>query len=359
MKIINYGQSFEIYPDELKTYDKLPAGTYTIRFNPMSGFSLQKADDFEQLEPKIYGDHEAKITKVLKAFDTMERSLGVIMSGDKGIGKSLFTQLISERVVKEKDMPVILVTRAFQGVADYIESIDQEVLVLFDEFEKVFDPRKDNIEPQENLLGLFDGSSQKKRIYMITVNDLNKVNEFMINRPGRFHYHFRFAYPSSEEITTYLQDKISPEYYGEIGDVVNFSRRIKLNYDCLRAIAFELTLGVPFKEAITDLNILNLSRQAYNIKMHFQNGEVVDCGTEHMDLFSQSESFYTYINDDMLTFSFDTKDLIVAGNDIIIPEGKGELDLDDDNKQYTSDKYVFKQVVISPRQQQRYTFGDF
>ena len=64
MRVIGYGSNFEIYGNDLQTYDKLPAGTYAVKFNPMSGFSLKKVDDFKQLEEKVYGNHAEKIDKV-------------------------------------------------------------------------------------------------------------------------------------------------------------------------------------------------------------------------------------------------------------------------------------------------------
>ena len=129
MRVIGYGSNFEIYGNDLQTYDKLPAGTYAVKFNPMSGFSLKKVDDFKQLEEKVYGNHAEKIEKVIEAFNRMNRSLGVIMSGDKGIGKSMFTQILAEKAVTI-DMPVIIVDKAYKGIASFLESIDQEVLVL-------------------------------------------------------------------------------------------------------------------------------------------------------------------------------------------------------------------------------------
>ena len=48
MKVINYGSKYEIYPDDLKTHDKLPTGTYEILFNQMSGLSLSKVSNFKQ-----------------------------------------------------------------------------------------------------------------------------------------------------------------------------------------------------------------------------------------------------------------------------------------------------------------------
>lgn len=347
MKIISHGSNYEIYPNELKTYDKLPAATYVVRFNPMSGFSLERVEDFENMEDKIYGAHVQKISKVRKAFEAMDRSLGVILSGDKGIGKSLFTQLFSEEMIKELDMPVILINRAFPGIADYIESIDQESLILFDEFEKVFDARKEGTESQDNLLGLFDGSSQRKRIYMITINDMHRVNEFMINRPGRFHYHFRFDYPESAEVITYLKDKVPAEFHDQIESVVKFSRRIKLNYDCLRAIAFELSMGTSFGDAILDLNILNLEEQRFNVEIQFEKEQPILLTDYGLDLFKEREYFSFYGRGEELAVYFNPKDLVAQLDKLILPVDKAqEILYDDDNEVYKENESIITSITI-------------
>ena len=56
---------------------------------------------------------------------------------------------------------------------------------------------------------------------------------------------------------------------------MSFSRKIDLNYDCLRAIAFELNTGISFKEAILDLNIVrdNIKRE-YCKKNHVKLIEI-------------------------------------------------------------------------------------
>lgn len=33
MKVIGHRSNYEIYEDDLKTFDKLPTGTYKVRFN--------------------------------------------------------------------------------------------------------------------------------------------------------------------------------------------------------------------------------------------------------------------------------------------------------------------------------------
>ncbi|ANY29290.1 putative AAA superfamily ATPase [Bacillus phage PK16] len=309
MKIVNFGSTFKIYGDDLKTCDQLPAATYKVDFHPMQGFSLEKIDNFESKEQKIYGSHAEKIEKVLRSYDKFERSLGLILSGNKGMGKSMFVQLIAEAVVA-RGIPVIMVTKAYPGIADFIEEINQEVLVVFDEFEKMFNPRNDKAESQDNLLGLFDGTSQKKRMYAITVNDLYKVNEFMLSRPGRFHYHIRFDYPTASEIEIYLRDKIDPKYYGQIKHVVSFANRVKLNYDSLRAIAFELNEGYTFRSAIGDLNILATDSQRYDVKVTLNTGKVFDLKRKEINLFSEEVRLDGYMGGgDYFSLSFNPENI--------------------------------------------------
>lgn len=352
MKVINYGNTFEIYENELQTYDKLPAQTYLVKFNPMAGFSLRRVTDFEQREDKLYGTHTQKITKVMDAFNKVERSLGVILSGDKGIGKSLFTQLLAEDAIK-RGIPVILVTDNYPNIAEFIEKITQECVVLFDEFEKVF-PQNGEGSTQDSLLGLFDGTSQEKRLYAITVNDLHKVSPFMLNRPGRFHYHIRFSYPSPVEIREYLEDKVSPKYKSEIKAVELFSRKVKLNYDCLRAIAFELDNGVAFVDAIQDLNILNTEAQRYDLAVTLvdEDGNEFDefIKDYRVDLFSNRERIEVYGADSYAIFIDGTaaedleQGLYISGADC-------EWDwIDGDNVKVT-DKCTIKSVILIQKKQ--------
>ena len=201
MKAISIGSRYEIHNDSLKAYDALPAKTYTVRFAQMSGFYLEERTDLAVKE-KVYGVHTEKANKVLKSFALFKRSMGVILSGDKGIGKSLFARCLCEQAVAAGH-PVIIIDQFVPGIASYIESIDQEAVFLFDEFDKTFgDIRTGDNEanPQSKLLSLFDGTAQGKKLFIITCNSLYRLNDYLINRPGRFHYHFRFDYPTPEEI---------------------------------------------------------------------------------------------------------------------------------------------------------------
>lgn len=329
MKAISSGNTYEIFDDSLQTFDKLPTQTYIVRFNKNRGFFLEKYIDIKITEDKIYGVHLDKVHKVLHSFENVNRNLGVILSGDKGIGKSLFAKLLAIEAMR-KNIPTIVVDTFVPGIASYLESIEQEVMVLFDEFDKTFGEVKQNdgeASPQAHLLSLFDGVSGGKKLFVITCNELKKLNDYLINRPGRFHYHFRFEYPSAQEVCEYLEDKIPEEQYGEIDSVIAFSKKINLNYDCLRAIAFELSMGSKFKDAIKDLNIINMDSERYNVTLYFSNGMTAMAKGVYLDLFNEDDEETLYLCDKSgknfvdVTFNtsncqFDTKKLM----NIIYPD---------------------------------------
>jgi hypothetical protein len=257
----------------------------------MQGFYLSEYPPIEIKEEKIYGVHNVKVAKVLNSFRLFNRNLGVILSGSKGIGKSLFATLLSVEANKA-GYPLIIVDRYYNGIANYLNSIQQECVILFDEFDKTFGGIKagdGEQDAQASMLSLFDGLSSGKKMFIITCNEVRSLNDYLVNRTGRFHYHFRFEYPTVGEIEEYLKDKLDPKYYDEIKNVVGFSRKVDLNFDSLRAIAFELNLGETFKDVIKDLNIINMNEDRYILTVHFDNGKQLSSDKCNMNLFGESD----------------------------------------------------------------------
>ena len=336
MKAIQTGTIYRIYDDSMQTHNQLPAQAYLACFDPQSGPFLKKYSDLKVSE-KVYGVHLEKVDKVLNSFKIFNRNLGVILSGDKGIGKSLFSKLLSIKAI-ESGYPLIIVNSYFPGIGEYLAEIDQEIVVLFDEFDKTFElsergGRDNNAEkgsPQTEMLTLFDGIAQGKKLFIVTCNDINSLSKFIVNRPGRFHYHFRFEYPTAAEIEEYLMDSLNTDKAKEqIKNVIAFSQKTKLNYDCLRSIAFELNLGLTFKEVIQDLNILNLDCERYTLVMYMDNGLRLITKNKAIDLFTDQkicvefydnelyeEVFEAYFNP--IHIEWDTTGNIIRGDHIDI-----------------------------------------
>ena len=326
MKVIGNGTMYRIFGDDMETYESIPKGTYRVNFNPMAGYSLERLTDLKAKEENVYGTHHDKLKKVINTYKRMQdeggRSLGVLMSGDKGIGKTMFTQMLSEEVDK-MGIPVIIVDRMSDDLPSFLMSIEQRVMILFDEFEKLFDN-----ESQERMLSMFDGLHSSPHLYVITVNEMKRVNDYLLNRPGRIHYHIRFQYPTYDEVFQYIQDKLEgtdiPEEQvkGLAREVGLLSYRVNLNYDMLRAIAFELQGTTDLREAIEDLNIEGVGSSKVNVNITFDSLNIPTVFAEEFIDFSRSVS-----NVDVLAYNHyvNNIDLDVPMSDLKINEDTGKL----------------------------------
>ena len=270
MNIVNNGSRYQIYGEDLRTMKTLPAAAYNLCFAKFTGFYLESRPIPETKEEKIYGKSEAKTDKVLAGFRDTNRNFGVMLSGPRGVGKSLFAKLLIEKGVGE-GYPVIVVSTYYPGIADFISSIEQEAIVLFDEYEKTF-AAHDGFDPQTEMLPLFDGTDSGKKLFVITCNDTRELNKCLMDRPGRFYYHIIMTPPSTEEIKEYMNDKLQNANPAVIERVVGYAMQTSLTYDCLRAIAAELNRGYSIDETMEDLNISRETSGSYKIHVALWDG---------------------------------------------------------------------------------------
>lgn len=325
MNVVHSGNTFQIYGDALKTYDTLPLGAYDVNFHKMMGFFLTSRNDLVVNEEKIYGSTPVKVDKVLNSFTKVDRNFGVILSGRKGIGKSLFARQLATKA-KDYNLPLIVVSNYVPGIADFLSSIEQEVIVLFDEFEKTFGDMEE-CHPQEEMLPLFDGIDSGKKLFIITCNELNKLNSYLLNRPGRFHYHFILGNPNPEEIQEYMEDKLDPQYHHLIKKVIGFSISVDMTYDVLRAIAFELNNGYSFEETIMDLNIGKESTPKYTIDIQMSDGCMITIHSESINTYSNERKYvwgyFPIKSRESVRFDF-------IPSDIVMDIDRAEMTLDPD-----------------------------
>lgn len=297
---------YRIFDDGIFVSHELAADFYEVVYTQETGFYLQRIR-CSQENGRVYGRMDERIEKVMRSYGASARNLGVILSGAKGIGKSLFAKRISQRAVAD-GLPVVMVNEYYSGLPQFLSSIDQKCMVLFDEFDKNFyDASTETNNPtavQDSFLTLFDGVYSSNKLFVITANNLEKISEFLVNRPGRFRYHLRFSYPNEQEIREFFRDQLTcASAQKEVDSVVKFSTIVPLSYDCLTAIAAELNMGEKFDECLDVMNIINVTGEHYYRGiLRFENGEEVRVGWLGSRNFFDKAADATFISAEVSVF---------------------------------------------------------
>lgn len=170
--------------------DKLPKGVYNFTVKEkqnglLLGFS--QVEDFK-IPENIVGQ-DKHLTRVINTYNRLGKQMGVLLSGIGGAGKTVLAKRIAMECVNKGNMSVVVVNSETVGHLPMMMSmLKDDVVILLDEFEKMFD----KVEKQNYLLTLLDGVANHKHLFLFTCNDANKINPYMLHRPSRIRYHFRF-----------------------------------------------------------------------------------------------------------------------------------------------------------------------
>jgi len=264
------GNKFHVTPKvNLDLHDKLPPGTYTVNYDSCrSEYFLEIIDDFA-LNGKIYGDVAKTSDRILRTFMERQRSTGVLLVGEKGSGKTLLAQYMSIAAAKENGIPTIVVNQPWHGDEFnlFIQSISQPTIIFFDEFEKVY--RNDHENQQEKMLTLFDGVYSSQKLFLLTCNDKSRLNDHLLNRPGRIYYMLEYGGLEPDFITEYCEDNLLQKEH--ISSVCAISALFSsFNFDMLKAMVEDMNrYGESPSEVLKYLNVRpDVSRpENYSVKL--------------------------------------------------------------------------------------------
>jgi len=233
--------------------ETIPAGTYTVEFNPQNGqYYLLKSTPFTR-PAKVYGEMASRNNKVINTYLAREgKNTGVLLSGTKGAGKTQLAKDVS-LALGEMGIPTIIIQNCYTdgSFINFIKAIEDKALILFDEFEKVYAER----EHQEAILTLLDGTGSYNKLYILTSNNRN-VSEFLRNRPSRIFYHFEYKKLAKQVMVELLNDKLVNKAYipqfetlWEVAETISF--------DMIQCLIEELNRypTQTFTETFRELNV--------------------------------------------------------------------------------------------------------
>ncbi len=245
--------------EALDLHDTLPTGNYILKVS-REGYYLEEASKFT-FTGKQYGNMEARYKRIYNTFQSRSQSTGVMLTGLKGSGKSMLAKLTCDYCAKH-DVPTIIINTPLVGddFNTFISEIEQPVVILFDEFEKVYDDGD-----QQKLLTLLDGVFPSKKLFLFTCNDKWRVSAHLRNRPGRIYYMLDFKGLDLDFVREYCEDNLDNKAH--INRIVDVSALFsEFNFDMLKALVAEMNL---YKESPEEaLSMLN-------VKPEFEDGNQV------------------------------------------------------------------------------------
>lgn len=193
------------------------------------------------------------IDKVLKAYNASDKTTGVLLAGVKGTGKTV----MAKKLAVDSNLPILTIDNSIHPrfLKQLFAKIENTPMcVIFDEFDKLGE-RYDS----DYILQVFDGvSSSGKHLLVLTCNETEDVNQYMLDRCSRVRYYREFDEMSSSMIKEILEDRLDDK--SNIDELVDFVLENfgLVSFDNVASFADEINL-FPDETAEDLFNDMNIS----------------------------------------------------------------------------------------------------
>lgn len=266
MNILKDKDKYYFY-NSLTIEKSLEPKEYLFNFDEFGNCWLEDIESFK-LPSKVYDVNADLRDSIRKSFNANDKNLGVLLTGNKGQGKSLTAKLIC----KEMGVPVIVVNKQIPQAVNFVKffnNIKQNYVLFVDEFEKLFkekgggEDKETSYHRQEVFLSFMDGvlTNEHKVLFLLTTNE--GVNEYFINRPSRIKFLVEYTELPEALFDLITTDKLkNKEYRADLEENVSL---INLNIDLLISIIYDINLfNKPFSSF----------KEIYNYKFELYKYEV-------------------------------------------------------------------------------------
>lgn len=292
---IPQGNSFDVTANaNITVLDELPIGTYAVKLDMKRGYYLDRIASFTSPKGKVYGHTPRHAERIWSTFEQRPHQTGVLLSGEAGSGKTMLAKELSLMGLA-KGVSTLVINQALYGedFNTFIASIDQPLVVIFDEFEKVYD-RDD----QEKMLTLLDGLYASKRLFILTCNDKYRINTHMLNRPGRLFYHLEYTGLDQTFIEEYCNDNLEDTTHTPV--IMSIAAVFpKFNFDMLKAIVEEVNrYGDTPHQALEMLNAKPNTEhaQTFQVRVTDKDGKTLDTDKTWTGAPLDSQGIELYLN---------------------------------------------------------------
>lgn len=245
---------------------ELEAGRcYYLKYDKYEDKSFLLRDGELTLPKKIYGGTGLE-ERILKSFNSSNKSVGVLLEGLKGSGKTLFSKVLA----KKSGLPIIIVDEEYpvQRAVEFFAKIKQPICLLFDELEKnTYFWRTDK------LLKLLDGVQPgPKKLTIMTCNNIDNLDDNLKDRCSRIRYYIHYDGLSLSSIQEIVNDVIENES-NKIGLADKIFNSVKTkSYDNIISICKEINI---FPDMLFEdiMSIMNIDGNYNSIQSNLNNSD--------------------------------------------------------------------------------------